>query len=233
MQAVFLVLQAAHRISGDAVNGGEQFGSDGFALFDGGVQGGFVGGEVGPGGKALELPEDFRDGLGRIGRTFNHGRHKGGRGFGRAALGGLEHLVVAGQPGNIGRIRHKLVPEQLEQVVGVPGLRVERVQAGLGDLAAGLGVAVQPAGVEGGALPAVVDDGEGGLGCLRGSDFQESAAAFAAGIFAVELNQGVFADGQRTAGSKDVGAARFAGGQFREAGVKGSHKSAGKPVVSY
>jgi hypothetical protein len=59
-------------------------------------------------------------------------------------LGGLEHLVVAGEAGDVFQIGHRLLPEDIEQVGGIPGLRME---AGCGDVAAGLFVAVHPAGV--------------------------------------------------------------------------------------
>lgn len=62
------------------------------------------------------------------------------------------------------------------------------------------------------------------MGRLRRGDLQQPAAAVAAGIFAVELDEGVFAQGQRAAGSDDMDAARFAGGKFGETGVKGCHK---------
>ncbi len=82
---------------------------------------------------------------------------------------------------------------------------------------------MHPLGVKRGAFPAVVEGGEHAAWVLRREHLEQGAAAIAACISAIPLEEGIFAGWQRQAIVLDVQHEHFTTGYLRAAVMEGGH----------
>ena len=134
-----------------------------------------------------------------------------------------EQLVMPSQTQAIRFVQHMLL-KQFEEFFRLFGLCINRVQRASNNLPWRIGIPRESFPIERFLFPAVIDAGQDLVLPVAGDHLEENAAAIALEVFAIELDEGVFASGQTGAGRNarhglEMDAAHFALGDFRQDGM--------------
>ena len=142
-----------------------------------------------------------------------------------------EQLVMPSQTQAIRLIEHVLL-KQFQQFFRMFGLLIDRIERASDDLPRRIGIIRHSFAIERFLFPPAIDAGKNPVFEVPGEHLDEGTAAIALEVWAVELDEGIFAGGQPGAGRHawhglEMDAAHFALGDFRQDGMEWDHKSSG------